>query len=524
MPRRRTTTAPPPPLVATVQRLQRELDTLRRERRAHAVVEQATGLLIARLECSPEEAFAHLRGISQHSNIRLVDVAAGLLGAAAPPAPPPPSPPEPFRPERYLRPLPPSSAPEVADPLPLTGEAAARYHLARAAMEAVTETNGLAEALAEGVRHLGAGSTLLGLLEPDGAVRLVGSYGLPRSVASLWQRAPGTVNMALLRAAVDGNPLWLTRDEARRRGYDFIGGGAMRVCLPLRRADRAIGVAAISWDTHRDLDETERAYVVALAEAAGRRLSTLSSRPADAPAAHWLEAVLDALPGSVALWCPVRDDDGAVVDFRLDRCSPDATDGADRGRDALTGRRLLELHPSAADDGIVAGCARALRDGRPFRWGPGQVWRAGGARPTRVLLSLRAVPFGDGLLASWHYHDEQRRAADRSARLERAGDVGWVEWDLGGDAVAWSSGAYRVLGRDPADGPLPLGSLHRWATPSDAPRVREALRALVERAEPAELEFTVRRRGAAWPVRLVAEPVVDPDGRVAEVRGAVARR
>ncbi|WP_431932246.1 ANTAR domain-containing protein [Micromonospora sp. RP3T] len=524
MTRRRAAAAPAPPLVATVQRLQRELDALRRERRAHAVVEQATGLLIARQGCSPEEAFAQLRRISQHSNIRLVDVAAGLLGAVAPPTVAPPPPPEAFRPERYLHLLPPPPEPAAGGPASLTGEAAGRYHLARAAMATARDANALAEMLAEAVRHLGADSTLLGLLEPDGAVRLVGAYGLPRSVASLWQRAPGTVNMALLRAAVDGDTLWLTRDEARRRGYDFIGGGAVRVCLPLRRAGHTIGVAAISWDTHRDLDDGERAYLSAVAEIAGRRLSALSGGAGDAPAAHWLEAVLDALPGSVAFWCPVRDDDGTVVDFRLDRCSPDATDGAERGRDALTGLRLLELHPSATDDGIVAGCARVLHDGRPFHWGPGPAWRSGGARPTRVLLSLRAVPFGDGLLASWHYHDEQRRAADRSARLERAGAVGWVEWDLGGDAVAWSSGAYRVLGRDPADGPLPLDALHRWATPSDAPRVRAALRALVERAEPAELEFTVRRRGAAWPVRLVAEPVVDPDGRVAEVHGAVARR
>ncbi|WP_422735755.1 ANTAR domain-containing protein [Micromonospora sp. WMMD729] len=429
-----------------MQRLQRELDTLRRERRAHAVVEQATGLLIARLDCSPEEAFAHLRRISQHTNIRLVDVAAGLLGTAAPPpsAPPSASSPEPFRPERYLHPLPPSPEPEVTGAPSLTGEAAARYHLTRAAMAAATEADGVAEALSEGVCHLGAGPTLLGLLEPDGAVRLVGSYGLPRSVASLWQRAPGTVNMALLRAAVDGNPLWLTRDEARRRGYGFIGGGAMRVCLPLRRAERTIGVAAISWDSPRDLGDAERAYVMAVAEAAGRRLSALSSGLVDAPAAHWLEAVLDALPGSAALWCPVRDHDATIVDFRLDRCSPDATDGADRGRDALTGLRLLELHPSAADDGIVAGCARALHEGRPFRWGPGQVWRAGGARPTQALLSLRAVPFGDGLLTSWCYHDEQRRVADRSARIERVGDAGWVEWDLAAGEMVWSYGAYQI--------------------------------------------------------------------------------
>ncbi|MFI7427662.1 ANTAR domain-containing protein [Micromonospora sp. NPDC049836] len=520
MTRRRRAATPAAPLVGTVQRLRRELDGLRRAQRSHAVVEQATGLLIARLNCSPEEAFAQLTRMSQQANTRLVEVAAGLLGVAAPPSAPTPRP-EPFRPDRYLE-RPPPSAPdgELTGP-PLVGAAAARYHLARAAMAAATDPDALAEALCrEGVGHLGAASTLLGVLEPDGAVRLAGSYGLPRSVASRWQRAPGSINMAFLRAAVDGRPLWLTRDEARRQGYDFIGGAAVRACLPLRRSGHTFGVAAISWSEHRELDVATRGYVAAVAEVAGRRLSALSP----APAVHWVETVLDALPGPVALWCPVRDRGGEIVDWRFDRCGPEATDAVGRHAAALTGRHLLDVHPSAADDGIVAGCARALRDGLPFRWGPGPVWQAADPRPIPVLFSLRAVPFGDGLLASWGYHDEQRRTADRVARLERAGDVGWTEWDFATGRIEWSPRAYRILARDRADGPLALGALHRCAAAADAPALRAALHALTERAEPVDVVFTLRRHGRTRPVRLVAEPVVDRSGRVTGVRGAVAGR
>ncbi|MFC0005549.1 ANTAR domain-containing protein [Micromonospora siamensis] len=517
--RRRATPAAAPP-ASTVARLRRELDGLRRAQRSQAVVEQATGLLIARLGCSPEDAFAQLARMSQQTNTRLVEVAAALLGVAAPPSAPTTGA-EPFRPDRYLH-RPPSPAPDRAPArVPLAGQVAARYHLARAAMTAAADPNALAEALwTEGVRHLAATSTLLGVLEPDGAVRLAGSYGLPPSVASRWQRAPASVNMAFLRTAVDGRPLWLTRDEAHRLGYDFIGGGAVRACLPLRRSDRTFGVAAISWDEHREFDAATRAYVEAVTEVAGRRLAELSP---GAPAAHWVETVLDALPGSVAWWCPVRDPAGEIVDWRFDRCGPEATDGAGRPAGALTGRHLLDVHPSAAEDGIVAGCAAALRDGVPFRWGPGPVWQAADPRPVPVLFSLRAVPFGDGLLASWAYHDEQRRTVERVARLERAGDVGWTEWDFAAGRVEWSPAAYPILARDVADGPLPLGALHRCAAEADAPALRAAVHALTERAEPVDMVFTLRRHGETRPVRFLADPVVDGAGRVTGVRGAVAR-
>jgi AmiR/NasT family two-component response regulator len=47
------------------------------------VIGQAKGLLMARHRCGPEEAFDHLRKASQHSNIKLHDVAARLVAHEA---------------------------------------------------------------------------------------------------------------------------------------------------------------------------------------------------------------------------------------------------------------------------------------------------------------------------------------------------------------------------------------------------------------------------------------------------------
>ncbi|MGW6919271.1 SpoIIE family protein phosphatase [Kitasatospora sp. NPDC054939] len=77
----------------TVDRLRAEVEGLRRAMRSRAVIEQAKGLLTERLGCTPEEAFGHLAQLSQDGNRKLVDIAADLLGVAAPPGAPGAGPP-----------------------------------------------------------------------------------------------------------------------------------------------------------------------------------------------------------------------------------------------------------------------------------------------------------------------------------------------------------------------------------------------------------------------------------------------
>jgi VIT1/CCC1 family predicted Fe2+/Mn2+ transporter len=71
-------------LAETVSRLRTELDGLRRKQRSQAIIEQAKGLLAGRLHCSPDKAFEHLAGMSQHTNMKVIEGAAGLIGVAVP--------------------------------------------------------------------------------------------------------------------------------------------------------------------------------------------------------------------------------------------------------------------------------------------------------------------------------------------------------------------------------------------------------------------------------------------------------
>src|SRR5205807_7355540 len=80
---------------ARVQRLEAEVDGLRRAMRSRAVIEQAKGFLSAALNCGLDEAFGHLARLSQHENLRVAEVAARIIGAAVPTGAGEPEPDEP---------------------------------------------------------------------------------------------------------------------------------------------------------------------------------------------------------------------------------------------------------------------------------------------------------------------------------------------------------------------------------------------------------------------------------------------
>ncbi|MEU8230472.1 ANTAR domain-containing protein [Actinoplanes sp. NPDC048967] len=519
-------------LTAAVQRLQGEVDGLRRAQRGRAVIEQAKGLLVGRLGCTPDEAFTHISQISQRSNMRVAEVAGGLLGIAAPmPEPAPEHDDDSFKPERYVT-HPHVDLDEGAESAHavslLPEDITARYHLTCAALGSTEDTARLAEvAWSEGLRQLGVTAVLIGVLEPDGAVRLVSTYGLPRNLASAWQRVPSNLNVAFLRAVTDGRPLWLDRERAAELGYELLGEGELRACIPLRDGGRTFGVASILWAEVGTPEIGIRAYVAAVAQACGRRVSQLlrngDGSPVASPAAHWVEAVLESLPDSFALLAPVRDHDGKIVDFRFDRCSPEATDAAGRGADQICGRRMLDLHPHATTNGILDGYRHALLTGEPFRLAPTptSVHTSRGQLP--VVLSTRASRFGDGLLAHWQYHDGERRVASRLERLQRATDAGWAEWDLVNGETTWSAQTYRVMRRDPVRGPVKLSALPRYVIAEDAAAVKAAIHRVTRAGEPFDLTPRLHREGVTSRVRVVADPVMADDGRVVAVHAAVYR-
>src|SRR5947209_711027 len=192
---------------ARVQRLEAEVDGLRRAMRSRAVIEQAKGFLSAALNCSLDEAFGHLARLSQHENLRVAEVAARIIGSGLPgaadeagPAETPAEPPHVdarlFDPLTYLHGGPTGTEddqepPAVVDLPALPAQTRVRLQTAAAAIQSAETLTELADRLLdEGTGWLGAASTMLWTAEPDGALRLAACSGVAPQVASDWQRIP----------------------------------------------------------------------------------------------------------------------------------------------------------------------------------------------------------------------------------------------------------------------------------------------------------------------------------------------
>ncbi|MBW8483424.1 SpoIIE family protein phosphatase [Actinomadura parmotrematis] len=497
-------------LAGTVERLRAELAELRGEQRARAVVEQAKGLLAERFGCGVEAAHEHLLQVAADAGVEPAVAAALLLGAGE----------EPgdggrvtrptaavFDPATYLTDPEPAPAP-VLGPAPFTAP-----HLAAAAFDAARSPDELARRLAEGALDgLGAQAVVLTVLEPDGALRLAGAHGLPAHVVSEWARIPPHRNVGLVRAVREGAPLWRA-DPARLA----LLGAAARLdaphsCVPLRAGGRIVGAAEITWAADAGPGDAAVARLRPVLAACARRLRELVPAAGDAAEAPWLRALLEVVHAPAALMSPVRDDAGRVVDFQVDAVAGDGDDLPGHRPAELAGARLLEHLPGLAVSGLFHAYVRVLETGAPLRRDPHDYTSFAGGRLVPTRLSVRACRVGGGVLVSWRFHDDQDDLAGQLAQAQRLGNLGWSRWDLVTGEVRWSDHLYRLFGRGPGDGPLPLAGLAGLVVPEDLPRAEHLMRTLLGRREPADVELRIRGGDGVRHLRVMAEPVLGPHG------------
>ncbi|MGA4545518.1 SpoIIE family protein phosphatase [Uniformispora flossi] len=341
-------------LADTVDRLRSEIDGLRTAMRRRAVIEQAKGVLMARLGCSADDAFARLSAMSQDTNRKLVDVAAELLGTAVP-------------------------SPEPAPTAP-----------------GAPETPGAPEAAVE----------------------------------------PGP------------GPL---------------GGG-------------------------------------------------------ESP---W--ALLDSLLNPAVILRPVRDDTGAVVDFRVAYANAATVDLAGRTGEQLLGGRMTELYPGMVVSGIFRELLRVQASGIPYQGTAQQFIEVVGGVLHSSTMIMRATVLPGGLLLNWRIEDEDERRGAQLAQAQRLAHIGIWDYDVGSGELSWSSEVFGILGRDEADGVPDLDTAAGLVDPADLPAARAMAQALVDERRTQTLEFrVVRPDGRTCTVRAAAEPVSTPDGSgLVAVRGVL---
>lgn len=573
-------------LAETVDRLRDEVDGLRRAMRSRGVIEQAKGVLMARMSCSADEAFGHLAQLSQSSNMKLVEVAAGLLGVAAPPdAPEPPAPPEMWRPAPGARtdagaerdavrpgaptrlPVHPEAARRGRVPrsnVPLSPQNAARYHLAASVLATASDPDELARLLCrESLAVLGANAVALALLEPDGGLRLTGTYGVSAQRVSEWHRIPPQTSLPLTEAVRTGKPVRVRSRAGFDARYPQVVGeppmpGEGVWAVPLTGPDGDTrGAMAVSWPeplpSAEAGDADTEAYLLALGELCVRALTRIAARTeghADGPAAageKWFRALLDALMDPVVILAPVREEAsdgtagdrasdgdggadaaadggvGQVVDFRVDYANAATVDLAGRTGEDVLGRRMTELYPGMVASGVFARLLDVQATGTAYEGVAEQFIEVVSGALHSSTMTLRAVRFRDGLLLSWRIHDDDERQAAQFAQAQRLARVGTWQYDVGTGESAWSPEMFAITGRAPDDGVPSISGVAKLVEPRDLPAVREVLRGLMERHEPRTLEFrVVRPDGTTRTVRAAAEAVVAPGGdSVLTLRGVL---
>jgi PAS domain S-box-containing protein len=451
------------------------------------VIEQAKGLLAARMGCDPEEAFAELSRISQETNVRLADVAAELLASTV------------RRPDDQ-------DAPAREAPDPRLDRA---HHRAVSSTAVSTSFDELAGALHDAVPD--AAAVVVFGVEPDGATRIVGAHGWPAQVRSDWQRTPSGVPSAVSEVIRTGALLTVT-GLAPHPGV-LIGPGERRVIYPLRVAGSVVGAVAFIWSSPADFDDVEREHLRSLSDVAQRRVEALwDSRIVTS---FGPEPMLDATFGPALLLAPVAGDGREIIDFVIEHASVDVPDTSGLRRTELVGRRLLDVYPHLAASGVFADYVRVLTTGMPYERPLSEETVVVDGTPQLITVSRRATRFGSGLLVTWRREDEALRRDEQLQHMEVLGNLGWAEWDLVGRRTVWSDGLYRVIG---VRKPVEFVALPRLAHPDDQEAVEQVV-TQVRGGDAARADFRAVRDGSDVRLRIAAEPRRSEDGQVI---GAVA--
>jgi PAS domain-containing protein len=194
-------------------------------------------------------------------------------------------------------------------------------------------------------------------------------------------------------------------------------------------------------------------------------------------------------------------------------------DIANRQGRQLVGERVLECYPTVAGTELWKSYQEVLATGRPFTSEPFLYEEVVAGIPRHSTFSLSVARLGENLVVSWTRHDGAVRQEHRLAALQRLGNLGWADWDLVTDTVAWSPYAFALFDRDRSLGPMRLEELPDHVLPDDLPGLTLAAQRLLSDGAAIDQPFRITTRTGVRHLRIVAEAVTDADGTPLEVHG-----
>ncbi|MFJ4466106.1 SpoIIE family protein phosphatase [Streptomyces sp. NPDC089424] len=511
-------TSPVGRLAATVERLRREVRAAQAEAEGRALVELAKGILVERLGCGPAQAARQLAELTEQARVTPLEFAVEVINQAARDRMSEVT-------DAFL------AAANGAGPVE-RDTAAVRLRAAESGALAASDAQAVADSLLEhALRPLGAVAVAVWAAGPDGSLTLAGSAGFSPAEAARWRYVPPDVATVARRGLVERSGQWFTSPTGT--GLPTIGrhpypeGG--RVAVPAGTGGRIHGVLEIAWPGPLEPQPPQVVrQVEALAELCAHTLETYPPHPDAAeeprilPDAAELSDLADGLYDPALVLVPHVDDSGQLVDFRIQHVNTRFLDPAGRPRAVVSGALLLEAYPmTAGDSELFQRIERVYATGEPFRARRMHLTALVDQVPLSAVADISISRHAGSVLLIWRIEDETARLASLLQHAQRLGRIGGFEENLLTGQITWNSQMFDLYGRSLTTPPVPLEDLPAHAHPDDAVAIGRFLRTLLHHRRPATAAFRLQRPdGVNRHIRIVAEPVLDTDGRLFVLRGA----
>ncbi|MFJ5776970.1 SpoIIE family protein phosphatase [Streptomyces sp. NPDC093094] len=518
-------TSPVGRLAATVDRLSRAVRAAQAEAEGRALIELAKGILVERLGYGPAQAARQLTELAGQAQVTPLEFAVDVINQAAR--------------DRVSEVtdafLTATAAVRTADAAPdggPQGHASVRLRAAESGALAADDTQAVAGALLEqALRPLGAVAVAIWSAGADGSLTLAGHAGFSPAEAARWRYVPPDVATVARRGLTERSGQWMA--SLADTGLPSVGrhqhprGG--RVAVPAGTGGRIHGVLEIVWPAPLEPQPPQVVrQVEALAELCAHTLETYvppqdsAQGPRVLPDAAELMDLADALHDPAVVLVPHLDASGELADFRIQHVNHSFQDPAGRPRAVVNGALLLEAYPMAAGEGgLLQNVERVYATGEPFRAQRAGLTALVDQVPLSTIADIGISRHGNAVLLIWRIEDETARLASLLQHAQRLGRIGGFEENLLTGEITWNGQLFDLYGKPRSSVPVPLEELGTHAHADDFVTIGRFLRTVLHRRRPASAAFRLQRPdGVTRHIRVVAEPVLDSDGRLLSVRGA----
>ncbi|MEU6760711.1 SpoIIE family protein phosphatase [Streptomyces sp. NPDC046685] len=483
-----------------------------------ALVELAKGILVGSLGCGPAEASRQLAKLAAQSGTTLLALAVDVINQAAR--------------DRVSEVAQEFLATAVAEPTP-GSTPAVRLRAAESRALAAGDTPAVAAALLDNaLGPLGAHGVAIWVAGADSSLTLAGQAGFTPEDADRWRYVPPEV-ATCARLALTHRELSVVTSLSqaslptigRRQHPD---GG--RIVIPAGTGGRIHGVLEIGWPQPLPPQPVQIIrQLEALAELCAHTLEEQSphSTPDGSDAAHHaalaeLTDLAGHLDDTVLVLVPVLDAHGRLADFRIHHVNDSFVDPAGRPRSMITGRHFLDIYPAAAEDsGLFDKLERTYATGEACQAVRTTLTTFVGEVPLTTVADVRISRHASALLLIWRIEDEKVRLANLLQHAQRLGRVGGFEQNMHSGEISWNEQLFALFGLPITANPVPLEDLPGHAHAHDVNSIGRFLRTVLHSRRESSVEFRLQRPdGITRHIRMVAEPVLDDQGRLYAVRGA----